>query len=167
MAFLKSRRNLSTQLEDKYMGLDVEPNILEKIKRLFVQLLPENAVQGYTGIYYGDGYATYPMVFFDKDLKEIKMKFEGWDSPQMKTQSALTGVLSGLREKRDSLDKDQEDYWNLSIFCIEDNETKEIISVYRPELDEVESDEGQSLANDLFLKFKKSVNKKIKGVGDN
>jgi hypothetical protein len=95
------------------------------------------------------------MVFFDKDLKEIKMKFEGWDSPQMKKQSALTEVLSGLLEKRDILDKDQKDYWNLSIFCVEDNDVKEIISVYSPELDEIESDDGRSLAKDLYLKFKK------------
>jgi hypothetical protein len=140
------------------MGFDVEPNILDKIKKLFVQLLPGNAVQGYAGIYYGDGYATYPMVFFDKDLNEIKMKFEGWDSPQMKTQSVLTEVLSGLREKRDILDKDHKDYWNLSIFCIEDKEIKDIISVYRPELDEVESDDGKSLAYELFLKFKGQPN---------
>jgi hypothetical protein len=137
------------------MRLEVDPNVIEKIKELFAQLQPENAVQGYTGIYYGDGYASYPMVFFDKYLNEVKMKFEGWDSPQMKTQSALTEVLCKVREKRDILDKDQKDYWNLSIFCIEDNDVKEIISVYRPELDEMESGDRQSMAHELFLKFKK------------
>lgn len=137
------------------MRLDVDPNVIKKIKKLFTQLKPENAVQGYTGIYYGDGYATYPMVFFDKDLKEVKMKFEGWDSPQMKTQSALTEVLSKVREQRDILDKNQKDYWNLSIFCIEDNDVKEIISVFRPELDEMESCDRQSLAYELFMEFKK------------
>jgi hypothetical protein len=75
-------------------SLNLDNNLLERLSKLFLMTFPGSAERGVIEVYYGDGFAEFPIQYFDSSGKLVEPKFTGWDSAEMVAQSELTSLIS-------------------------------------------------------------------------
>ncbi len=137
--------------------ISIDQNLQKEILKLFQQTFPDNTISGKLEIYYGDGYAEFPKVYFDATGTSVEPVFKGWDSLEMKADSELTTVLSQkILSLRDGFTKTDIEYWNHFLFVCNDKMESDYRFTYLPELDkQAEEETRTAIGDELYEKFEK------------
>lgn len=126
--------------------------VIQQISDLFELTFPSRAIKGRINVYYGDGFANFPMTYYDISGKIVVPKFEGWDSPEMEAQSKLQGLFSKeILKLRNGVAKENKDYWNHFLFVLDSKKANYYHFSYNPKLDDQnETETRDAIGNELY-----------------
>lgn len=133
----------------------------KKIIELFFLTFPAGAKKGRLEIYCGDGYAEYPMKYFNASGGIVEKKVNGFDSPKMLVVKDLIKLLNKVLDHREGLSKKSLNYWNHLFFVVDSDLNYDYKFSYQPELDIQEENEIRaSIGDELYEKYEQERKEK-------